>query len=145
MWFVLAWAAVVAQAAPLSLCRDCSRPCCAAHEAAAGDAAAGEVATCPACAAADATACAAAGGLETASGGQPARDPCRCQLDARPEQPLAVARANPPRAIGGDAAIVAPAALPPAPPALGASREYLAATLAIPIRPPRILYGVWRN
>jgi hypothetical protein len=28
---------------------------------------------------------------------------------------------------------------------LGVSREYLAASLAIPIRPPRILFGVWRN
>jgi hypothetical protein len=25
------------------------------------------------------------------------------------------------------------------------SREYLAASLAVPIRPTRILFGVWRN
>lgn len=146
VWFVLAWAAVVAQAAPLSLCRDCERPCCAAREAPAGKAAADEVDTCPACAAAEATACGAAdAALETASSGRPTGEPCRCRLDTRPEQPLAAARGNSPRVIGCDAAIAALAASPPAPPALGASREYLAATLAMPIRPPRILYGVWRN
>lgn len=39
-----------------------------------------------------------------------------------------------------------PAVAPPATPqVLGVNREYLAASLAVPIRPPRILYGVWRN
>jgi hypothetical protein len=28
---------------------------------------------------------------------------------------------------------------------LGVSREYVTAALAVPIRPPRILFGVWRN
>jgi hypothetical protein len=31
------------------------------------------------------------------------------------------------------------------PQSLGVSREYLAASLAVPIRPVRILFGVWRN
>jgi hypothetical protein len=48
---------------------------------------------------------------------------------------------------GADGALpIGPAFLPPvAPLVLGVSREYLAASLAIPIRPPRILFGVWRN
>jgi len=32
-----------------------------------------------------------------------------------------------------------------APQVLGVSREYLAASLAVPVRPPRILFGIWRN
>ncbi|MFM8892678.1 MAG: hypothetical protein ACKOTB_13850 [Planctomycetia bacterium] len=41
---------------------------------------------------------------------------------------------------------IGPSVLPAiAPQVLGVSREYLAASLAIPIRPPRILFGVWRN
>jgi hypothetical protein len=36
-------------------------------------------------------------------------------------------------------------ASPEAPHELGASREFVAASLAVPIRPVRILYGVWRN
>jgi hypothetical protein len=34
--------------------------------------------------------------------------------------------------------------LPTVPQVLGVSREYMAASLAMPIRPPRILFGVWR-
>ena len=37
------------------------------------------------------------------------------------------------------------AAPPAAPPTLGVSREYAADLMAVPIRPPRILFGVWRN
>lgn len=147
-WSVLAWAAVVAQAAPQALCRDCERPCCAAHEVlvSADHTATAAAATCPACAAAEATACAAAdASAQAVSGGRPAGEPCHCQLDARPGQPLAVARGHSSRDIGGDPAILPPAPAPAAPASLVATREYLAASLAIPIRPPRILHGVWRN
>jgi hypothetical protein len=42
---------------------------------------------------------------------------------------------------GGDAAAIPGDAPPIVPQVLGVSRAYV----AVPIRPPRILFGVWRN
>jgi hypothetical protein len=70
---------------------------------------------------------------------------CRCQLDARHDQPLAPAKIASP-AFGHHEQAATPAAFTiEVPRDLSVSREYVAASLAVPIRPPRILFGVWRN
>ena len=101
-------------------------PCCAirADELAGG---------CPLCAAAD---------LQQPESDQ---EPCHCQLNARHEQPLSLTRGSVTAVADDGLAVWLPAAQSDTPQALGVSREYLAASLAIPIRPPRILFGVWRN
>lgn len=134
VWFVAA-CAVVAQAPPAMPCFGCDRPCCA--DRASGHAAVdtdGEVASgCPLCSAAHP---------------RPADTsdlPCRCQLDARHDQPVSLSRGAD-RAGDERSPAHGPAvARPPVPPLLGISREYLATSLAVPIRPPRVLFGVWRN
>jgi hypothetical protein len=126
-WIVAAWAAVVAQALP-TVCRgDCGRPCWARADS--GD--------CPLCAAPAATA-----------GAQPSDtsdEPCRCHLDARQDQPLAPSKGSLLDLVAADLQAVLSAARPTPPQAIGVSREYLAASLAVPIRPLRILFGVWRD
>jgi|694.fasta_scaffold64380_3 hypothetical protein len=136
-WIVAACAAVVIQAAPQALCLSCDQPCCTAradHGNAATPIAVEPANGCPLC---------------TASADHPARGagepPCHCQLSAREPQTL-----SPPRGtakVASDGVFGSSAAIPPAlvPPVIGVSREYLAGLLTGPIRPPRILFGVWRN
>jgi len=117
VWLVVAAVSLVAQVAPQAWSGDCDRGCCAA-----------EVHEC-------CTACPA----ETAD------PPCRCRLDARQDQPVSVLRSTSPQLDLLDQVALADWAFTQAPHALGVSREYVAASLAVPIRPTRILYGVWRN
>ncbi len=70
-------------------------------------------------------------------------DPCQCQLEARDEQPLSHGPLT--ACADGAPALGLSTVLPHVPQVLGVSREYVAASLAVPIRPPRILFGVWRN
>ena len=140
-WLVVAWAAVVAQAVPAVCCGACDRPCCSGQAERYATAAAEALADsggCPLCAAATAP---------TAACKQPPRSadqPCRCHLAARQEQPLASSPDSLRNLTAGDQPAALAAALPTPPEVIGASREYLAASLAVPIRPPRILFGVWR-
>ena len=69
-------------------------------------------------------------------------EPCHCQLDARDEQPLSQAPLT--ARVESGPAVGPMTVLPNVPQVLGVSREYVAASLAMPIRPPRILFGVWR-
>jgi len=141
VWILAAWAALAAQAAPSALCRSCDLPCCvvAVHEGVGGSTHSGgePFGGCPLCSSTPTTAdpCPV-----DATG-----HPCHCQLDARQDQPI-----SPPRSGSPTADLTAQAALPAAavadvPQAVGVSRDYLAASLAVPIRPTRILFGVWRN
>ena len=117
VWLVVACAALVAQVVPQAWGSDCDRGCCVA----------------------------VVHGCCTACPTKTAEPPCDCQLEARQEQPLSVDRGT---SSGHDLlgrGVIADATSLEAPPALGVSREYLAASLAVPIRPTRILYGVWRN
>jgi hypothetical protein len=141
VWILVAWVALAVQAAPSAWCRGCELPCCAVavHESVGGlPHVGGEPAGgCPLCSS-----------TPTAADSCPvdATDqPCHCQLDARQDQPI-----SPPRGISSAAELSAQTALSAAvvrdvPQAVGISREYLAASLAVPIRPLRILFGVWRN
>ncbi len=117
VWLAVACAALVAQAAPQMWSGDCDRGCCAAE-------ARECCAACPA---------------------QPADPPCHCRLDARQDKLLSVHRGPSLHRDLLDQVAVAEWASVEAPHALGVSREYVAASLSIPIRPVRILQGVWRN
>jgi hypothetical protein len=124
VWALVACATVVAQVTPQGVCRACDRPCCDVDPSEGCPLCVAEIAPRP---------------LERPD------QPCNCHLTARHEQPLAVSSGSVPMVSAGDAT-VAPGAIPPLPPqVLGVSREYLAASLTVPIRPPRILFGVWRN
>ncbi len=146
VWLVVACAAFVAQVAPQARSGDCDRSCCAAQETdccavalpplsvsrpASVDAEAG----CPLCAA-------------TSDGrlAQTDESPCHCQLDARQDQSLAVHDARSSQRddlpVWGE---VADSTSLGASHGLGANRTYVVASRSIPIRPVRILYGVWRN
>ena len=133
-WIVAACAALVAQTAPRAWCLTCDLSCCDSRAddcGGAGPASSVEPAVgCPACAA------------HAAEGAKPSTAPCHCQLTARHDQPLSPSKGTFRELDAGDAS-AAPAVL--APPVLGVSREYEAAALAVPIRPLRILFGVWRN
>ena len=136
-WMVAACAALVAQTAPRAWCLTCDLSCCDARAdqcGGAGPESSVEPAVgCPACAA------------HAADGDKPSTAPCHCQLTARQDQPFSPSKGNFRGLDAGDAS-VAPAVLAPlAPSVLGISREYVAASLAMPIRPLRILFGVWRN
>lgn len=138
VWLVVACATVVAQVSPKSLCQACDQPCCAewagGHDLPAAGARIDTETTCPRCAA-------AADSRPAETDGRP----CHCQLKSRHEQPLAPTRGTLFDVNQGDA-VFGPAMAPPdMPHVLGVSREYLAASLAVPIRPARILFGVWRN
>jgi hypothetical protein len=117
IWLVVACAALVAQVVPQAQNGDCDRGCCTA-----------EVREC-------CTACPA----------ETAELPCHCRLEARHDQPVSVDRGKSPSQDLLGRALLADSTSFAAPPALGVSREYVAASLAVPIRPPRILYGVWRD
>jgi hypothetical protein len=71
--------------------------------------------------------------------------PCGCQLDARQDEPMASSRGTLPSFDEVAQASLSAVVVSSAPQVLGVSREYLAASLAVPVRPPRILFGVWRN
>lgn len=137
VWAVAACAAIVAQFAPDASCDACSRACCAVPGTSplAADPVTATSDGCPLCTA-------AAAGIRPA---EPTEQPCHCQLDARHEQPLSPSRSVIRVLADGDAATGPTAAAPDVPQVLGASREYVAASLAVPIRPPRILFGVWRD
>lgn len=122
-WLVVACGTLVAQAAPVSLSRACDQPCCVVSS--------GTPSGC--CAHEDDG---RQGTTET---------PCRCQLEPREGQPSSQPRQAHPSLDHGLWTPTLASAAPHVPQVLGASREYLAAALAVPIRPPRILFGVWRN
>lgn len=133
---LIACATAVAHASPQSLCRACERACCGERLVPSATATMGgaDEATCPLC-------------RSAAEHGQAGTAPasCRCQAEPRPDTPVAPARTAAPDA---DTAVGSLAAwtMPPESARLsGVSRAYLASSLAIPIRPPRILFGVWRN
>lgn len=133
----VACAAILAQIAPQALCRACDQPCCADLAGDRGpapqDSSCQPADTCPLCA--------AAANLRLV---ETTEQPCHCQLTARHEQPLSLSRSAAPVLSAGHAAL-SPVAIPPrVPQVLGVSQEYVAASLAMPIRPPRILFGVWR-
>jgi hypothetical protein len=149
----LAFAALVAQASVPALGRDCERACaatvahgcCSAHVASPVD-------SCPqdagaAAVASDGGCCQAgvAGATGTTGATGDADDPCRCRLEPRNDGSLPGHRQSSPRFSGDDAAVLPGTAPAPAPATIAVSREYLAASLSIPIRPTRILFGVWRN
>ncbi len=72
--------------------------------------------------------------------------PCSCQLEAKQDQTLAVHEVRSSQRddlpVWGE---VADATALKASRELAASRSYAVAAQSIPIRPVRILYGVWRN
>lgn len=138
VWALAACAALAAQATPQALCLTCDHPCCAAQPGGSEPTSpASETASTSGC-----TLCVAHGGLAPTETNE---QPCNCQLDARQEQPLSLSRSSFPHH-ADDAQAIASAVVPPTvPESLGISREYVAASLAVPIRPARILFGVWRN
>ena len=139
VWALAACAAVVVQAAPKTACHACDQPCCSGqaigHAPQTGDSAFDEpIAGCPQCRTADGPR------LATTT-----EHPCRCQLDARHEKPTALSRGGL-TAVADGAPAAGMAVVPPVVPQdLRVSREYVATSLTVPIRPPRILYGIWRN
>ena len=137
-WLVAAWAAVFLQAVPAACSGDCDRSCCQRRVAVWSPSAAepGDSGECPSCAAV-AVACDQAA--------EATDRPCRCHLVARRNQPLAASTDSHRNLAASDTPAVL-TAVPPIPPqVLGVSREYLAASLTVPVRPPRILFGVWRE
>lgn len=138
VWLVAASATLLAQVVPQAACRACDQPCCAEPAGGLGpaalDACSDAAVACPLCAAA-----------ARVPPVEPNDQPCRCRLHARHDRPFALSRGSSPAVADGQPAVGTTAILPLVPPVLGVSREYLASTLAVPIRPPRILFGVWRN
>jgi hypothetical protein len=65
-------------------------------------------------------------------------------LDAGQPEPLPPERVTPP-SVDTHRQSVSLAAAQAVPQVLGVSREYLVASLAVPIRPVRILFDVWRE
>ena len=138
VWLLAACATLATQVAPRAFSRPCDQPCCASEargcRPAAVESEAHPAGGCPLCAAATATC-----PTDTAD------QPCRCHLTARQDQPVSSPRGTTPRLDRADQNAVAVTDHPDAPLALGVSREYLATSLSVPIRPVRILCGVWRN
>lgn len=146
VWLVMACAAFVAQVVPQAWAGDCDRGCCAAEfrdccavtqppTVTAIQADPSEVpAGCPLCEA-----------LLDGSLAPAAESPCHCQLDARQEQPLSVGGGSSPQRDDLSAWVALNASSQEAPHGPGVSRTSVAASLSIPVRPVRILYGVWRK
>ena len=134
---MVACAALLAQVVPLSFCEACQRDGCpAANHDRVPIGTSGLVASthgCPLCDAAS----------QHCRPDSP-EHPCRCQFNPRQDQPLTANPSPPPPDAFNQVAVLETASLH-APHPLGQSREYAAASLAIPIRPARILFGVWRN
>ena len=117
VWLMMAFVAFAAQVVPQAWGGECDRGCCVAESGA----------CCSACPV------------------EPAAPPCHCQLEARQDQPLSFSKGSTAdRDLLEQVAVVESASLE-APYAIGVSREYAAASLSVPIRPVRVLYGVWRN
>ena len=144
---VMAWAAFVAQVVPQAWGGDCDRGCCAAQSSDCCAVAVGSPLSTSRVAPAEAETgcplCAATSGR----GLTPIDDfPCHCQLDAKQDPSFAVQGARPSQPddlpVWGE---VVDSTSPGASHGLDASRTYALASLSIPIRPVRILYGVWRN
>jgi len=147
-WIVAVCLAVLAQGVLPPCCGGCDRACCGAAESLGGVAdgvAAADRGHCPHCTAPVTT--------HQAGSAADERDaafpdtPCRCRWEAGNDQPAAAGRSRLPE-IDRVAPAPAPASVAVAADlewGRGVSREYLATLLAAPIRPPRILYGVWRN
>jgi hypothetical protein len=131
-------AAFVAQVIPQAWNGDCDKGCCAAREISCCTVTLGAPAEadsgCPFCAA------------PVADSPRDANEsPCDCQLEARQEQPLAGDASRLPQPNDLAAWVAVDTGSLEALHGLGASRNYVSAALSIPIRPVRILYGVWRN
>ena len=137
VWVLAAFTALAAQAAPQTLCRACDQPCCASRGSdqcpAVADTARRPAGECPLCAVAVGTSPCAAD------------QPCRCQLDGGQERPISAPPGTSLRFDRADQGVVAVADRPNVPVVSGVSREAVAALRAAPIRPVRILYGVWLN
>lgn len=117
VWLAMACVALVAQVVPRHGSGECDRGCCAAESRE----------CCSACPA------------------EPTAPPCHCQLDARQDDPLSAPRGRSFDCDLLEQCAVADLASVEPPHSLGVSREYVAASLSVPIRPVRILHGVWRN
>jgi len=147
VWLVMACAAFVAQVVPEARGGHCDRGCCVAQETDCSDAAIVSPLTTalavPAAAEAACPVCAAPSGGRLAHADE---SPCHCQLDARQDQPLSVNGGSSPQRdnlpVWGD---VADSTSLEATRGLAARQTYLVASRSIPIRPVRIIYGVWRN
>ena len=137
VWLLTACAALLAQVVPQSLYGACDLGCCAVQTPDRGPAATSRSVTstggCPLCAAAS-----------EECRPDTTEQPCRCQLSSRQDQPLTV-NPSPPHRDPATQVAVLDTASQHVPQTLGLSREYVARSLAIPIRPTRILFGVWRN
>lgn len=137
-WALAACAAVVAQVATTPLCQACDRPCRAGL-------AGGHTSNTPDSIVEPTDGCSQCVGEAGYRRAETTERPCHCQRNARDDQPLSPSRGTP-TGVADDAPSSGLAVVPPVVPLnLGVSREYLAALLAVPIRPPRILFGVWRN
>lgn len=138
VWLLAACATLAAQVAPRAFSRPCDQPCCASEargcRPAAVESEARSAGGCPLCAATAAT-----------CPSDTAEQPCRCHLNARQNQPISSPRGTSPRVDQANQSVATLADHPDAPLALGISREYVATSLSVPIRPLRILCGVWRN
>jgi len=138
VWLLMMCAAFVAQVIPQAWSGDCDRGCCAAAESscctATREAPAKADAGCPLCAVSKAD-----------SHRDASESPCNCQLDARQEQPLSGHGSRSPQRDDLFAWVAVDAGSLEALHGLGASRTSVAASRSVPIRPVRILYGVWRT
>lgn len=137
VWTLVACVAVAVPVAPPAACRACDRSCAIGqvgdHHARSSDTGVGAV-HCPVCATpAD---CRQADATER---------PCHCLLTARQDRSPLPGRGGPPSAVAAGAACGLAVMPPEVPRVLGVSREYVMALLAVPIRPLRILFGVWRD
>ncbi len=138
VWALAACAATIAQLTPKAPCHACDQPCCADRDSDRGpetaDLGTESGGVCPLCA--------TTADLRLA---RTTEAPCRCQLKARHDKPFSSSRNSLP-AFADDGSAAGLAVMPTVVPRiLGMSREYAATSLAVPIRPARILLGVWRN
>lgn len=117
IWLVMACLAVVTPVVPQAWGEDCDRGCCVAES----------------------------GGCCSACPAESPEPPCHCQLEARQDQPLSGSKDRSPQSDLLTGVAMADSVALKAPRELGVSRDYLAASLSVPIRPIRILCGVWRN
>lgn len=76
---------------------------------------------------------------------QAPRETCRCHWQPRHDQPLAPVKSAAPPLDSHEPTVASTSFTIEVPQDLAVSRDYVAASLAMPIRPPRILFGVWRN
>ena len=147
VWAVLACVAFVAQVVPQAWGGECGRGCCAAEDPACcsdsivpplsisrGDPADAETG-CPLCAA-----------TSDRSLADTHESPCHCQLDAKHEQSLVLQEARATQRddlpVWGE---IADTSSQGGSRGLAAGQAYAEVSTSIPIRPMRVLYGVWRN